>query len=98
MLPLISLSFLLPLFAQLESTSAASEHGKRIPTRSTRHRSLAPDVGKRASGGGQAPAGGFETVGNSGVSAQMMFVGTTQKVMILDSESAIHTCSQHTDH
>lgn len=89
MLPLAPLPFLLPLLAQLEFTSATTQHGKRSITRSTRHRSLAQDVGKRASGGGQAPAGGFETVGDSGVSAQMMFVGTTQRVMILDSESQL---------
>jgi hypothetical protein len=39
---------------------------------------------KRASS--QAPAGGFQTVGDSGVSAQMMFVGTTNTVYILDSK------------
>lgn len=89
MLPLVPLPFfLLPLLAQLEYTSATSQHGKRTPSRSSRHRSLAQDVvGKRA-GSGQAPAGGFETVGDSGVSAQMMFVGTTQRVMILDSKLA----------
>jgi hypothetical protein len=89
MLPLVPLPFLLPLLAQLEYASATTAHGKRTSTRSSRHRSLAQDIGKRA-GGGQAPAGGFETVGDSGVSAQMMFVGTTQKVMILDSALLLH--------
>lgn len=31
-----------------------------------------------------APAGGFKVVGNSGVSAQMMFLGTKNTVFILD--------------
>jgi hypothetical protein len=34
----------------------------------------------------QVPLGGFEVVGDSGVSAQMMFLGTAETVYILDSK------------
>ena len=77
-----SLIALLP-FLLLSVPALGSHHaGKR--SNSSRHRSLADDMTKRASS--QAPAGGFQTVGDSGVSAQMMFVGTTNTVYILDSE------------
>ena len=85
-----SLIALLPILL-LSAPALGSHHaGKR--SNSSRHRSLADDMTKRASS--QAPAGGFQTVGDSGVSAQMMFVGTTQRVMILDSESAHAHLSQ----
>lgn len=88
MTPLLTLYQLLPLLS-LFALASADPHrdGKRPVTRSARHRALAKDVGKRA-GTGQAPAGGFETVGDSGVSAQMMFVGTSKTIYILDSESS----------
>jgi hypothetical protein len=77
-----SLIALLPILL-LSAPALGSHHaGKR--SNSSRHRSLADDMTKRASS--QAPAGGFQTVGDSGVSAQMMFVGTTNTVYILDSE------------
>lgn len=80
-----SLIALLPILL-LSAPALGSHHaGKRFS--SSRHRSLADDMTKRASTGPtQTPAGGFLTVGDSGVSAQMMFVGTTNTVYILDSE------------
>jgi hypothetical protein len=80
-----SLIAVLPLLLLSVPALGSSHHaGKR--SSSSRHRSLAEDMGKRAAAA-QAPAGGFQTVGDSGVSAQMMFVGTTNTVYILDSES-----------
>ena len=80
-----SLIALLP-FLLLSAPALGSHHaGKR--SNASRHRSLAEDVTKRATA--QAPAGGFQTVGDSGVSAQMMFVGTANTIYILDSECNI---------
>lgn len=48
-----------------------------------------PVLGKRSldvRAGAGVQAGGFEVVGDSGVSAQMMFVGSADIVYILDSE------------
>lgn len=69
--------------------------------RQARHRDLArhhteldrrdvhPVLGRRTlePRAAQVPLGGFEVVGNSGVSAQMMFLGTAETVFILDSAS-----------
>lgn len=90
---LLSLA-LLPL--ALASLSPASPNN--LAERQARHRALAarasndvhPVLGKRSlevrAGSGVKP-GGFEVVGDSGVSAQMMFVGSAGVVYILDSES-----------
>jgi hypothetical protein len=81
-----SLLAILPLLLLSAPALGSSHHaGKR--SSASRHRSLADDITKRASTAqAQAPAGGFQTVGDSGVSAQMMFVGTTNTIYILDSE------------
>ena len=39
----------------------------------------------------QPVLGGYKVVGDSGVSAQMMFLGTENTVFILDSECISHT-------
>ena len=54
---------------------------------SSRHRELARKLHTR-----QAPAGQFEVVGDSGVSAQMMFLGTENTVFILDSALSLTSC------
>ena len=54
---------------------------------SSRHRELARKLQTR-----QAPAGQFEVVGDSGVSAQMMFLGTENTVFILDSALSLTSC------
>lgn len=69
-----------------------------LSERQARHRALAsratkdvhPTLGKRSlevRAGAGVKAGGFEVVGDSGVSAQMMFVGSADIVYILDSTS-----------
>lgn len=70
--------------------------------RHSRHRDLArqhnsdrdvhPQLGRRTlePKAAQVPLGGFEVVGDSGVSAQMMFLGTANTVYILDS--TYHLC------
>ncbi|RSH89553.1 hypothetical protein EHS25_002104 [Saitozyma podzolica] len=60
--------------------------------RNLRHRDLARSATSRSPvsrrtlepKAGSVPLGGFEVVGNSGVSAQMMFLGTADTVYILD--------------
>lgn len=62
--------------------------------RNLRHRDLARSATSRSPvskrtlepKAGSVPLGGYEVVGNSGVSAQMMFLGTADTVYILDSE------------
>jgi len=61
--------------------------------RNLRHRDLAwkATAGKRhiqtrQASNSSVPLGGFEVVGDSGVSAQMMFLGAQDTVYILDSE------------
>ena len=92
---LLSLA-LLPL--ALASLSGPAPNS--LAERQARHRALAarsvgndhhPVLGKRSlEVRAGAKAGGFEVVGDSGVSAQMMFVGSADVVYILDSESAAH--------
>lgn len=66
----------------------ASASGSLPPLeRNARHRDLAWKVEQRQTSTSGVPLGGFQVVGQSGVSAQMMFLGTENTVYILDSES-----------
>ncbi|WOO82856.1 Aldehyde oxidase GLOX [Vanrija pseudolonga] len=67
------LSLVLMATAASAAVSPRSSHGHR-------------DIARRAAAAAaaKAPAGGFDIVGDSGVSAQMMFLGTKDTVFILD--------------
>lgn len=55
--------------------------------RHDRHRNLAarlPSLSERQASNASVPLGGFQEVGDSGVSAQMMFLGSASTVYILD--------------
>ncbi|WWD22747.1 hypothetical protein CI109_107240 [Kwoniella shandongensis] len=72
--PLLSLA--------LAATTLVNANHISTPDRQVRHRDLAArQVKPRATG---VVPGGFEIVGDSGVSAQMMFLGTEKTVYILD--------------
>lgn len=59
----------------------ASAASAALSPRSHNHRDIAR---RAAAAAAKAPAGGFDIVGDSGVSAQMMFLGTKDTVFILD--------------
>ncbi|WVR03155.1 hypothetical protein IAU60_000145 [Kwoniella sp. DSM 27419] len=73
----------LPLLLLAASTSTPATATLPSPDRHARHRDLSRRhvLGERDSG---AVPGGFKIVGDSGVSAQMMFLGTEKTVYILD--------------
>lgn len=90
------------LALSLIAATLASDHVPLQPlSRSSRHRDLARSVpraeAKRAANGLDADPvlGGFKIIGNSGVSAQMMFLGTENTVFILDSESYSLPINRH---
>ena len=59
--------------------------------RHDRHRNLAarlPSLSERQASNASVPLGGFQEVGDSGVSAQMMFLGSASTVYILDSKAS----------
>lgn len=103
MSPLFASLVALPL-----ALAAGTALSNAVPDRHARHRDLAsrqldakldpreyhPQLGKRTlqPRAGQVPLGGFQEVGNSGVSAQMMFLGTADTVYILDSASSCAVC------
>lgn len=71
--------------ARHRDLSSRYRHAARSPLPSDYH----PTLGKRSievRAGAGVKDGAFEVVGDSGVSAQMMFVGTAETVYILDSE------------
>jgi hypothetical protein len=89
-------SLLLALTLSLVASSASADHNLGLHQRhsNTRHRGLArslPRTEKRQANGLDANPvlGGYKIVGDSGVSAQMMFLGTENTVFILDSECCI---------
>ncbi|WRT63285.1 uncharacterized protein IL334_000189 [Kwoniella shivajii] len=72
------------LASSIASTSASANSHIQPRDRQSRHRDLSSRhhvLGERDSG---AVPGGFKIVGDSGVSAQMMFLGTEKTVYILD--------------
>ena len=74
------MSPILPLaLGLLSAASASTSRHRHISSRAT-NAQLKLDQ--------NVPLGGFLQVGNSGVSAQMMFLGTESTVYILDSEYA----------
>lgn len=86
-------SLLLAFTLSLVASSVSADHNLGLQQRAsnTRHRDLArslPRTQKRAAGGLDANPvlGGYKIVGDSGVSAQMMFLGTENTVYILDSK------------
>ncbi|ODO00257.1 hypothetical protein I350_06886 [Cryptococcus amylolentus CBS 6273] len=80
MLPttLLSLASLLPLLPLPAHAATNSPTSQRSHPRHNRHRQLAA---KRDDG---VVLGGFQEVGNSGISAQMLFLGTESTAYILD--------------
>lgn len=64
----------------LASSAVASSQ----QARNVRARHIARDISTGSILEKDAPAGGYKVVGDSGVSAQMMFVGTKETVYILD--------------
>ncbi|ORX34898.1 glyoxal oxidase N-terminus-domain-containing protein [Kockovaella imperatae] len=87
-MPTITTSIMLPLlFLPLLPSSSAHNHSPFPRDSATRHRNLARATHSRRNGGGldsNPNLGGFTVVGDSGVSAQMMFLGTSQTVYMLD--------------
>lgn len=80
------------LFAPLALASASASFPPL--ERHLRHRELAARLPRitlddRQASTSSVPLGGFQEVGDSGVSAQMMFLGSAETVYILDSMSLI---------
>lgn len=71
---------MLPSLLLLASAAVASHNSPRHP----RHNRHGARQGTNSLITPNAPAGGFKIVGHSGVSAQMMFLGTSSTVFILD--------------
>lgn len=93
----LAAALLLPLVLASSSPHSNPHVERHLNDRQSRHRELARQLNegvqlpsaKRASGqlDPSPPLGGFKIVGDSGVSAQMMFLGTENTVFILDSKS-----------
>ncbi|WVQ82615.1 hypothetical protein IAT38_004746 [Cryptococcus sp. DSM 104549] len=83
---LLHLLSLFSLLALLASPATATAHAQDLPLadRHARHRDLAARQSTSSSSSSGVVPGGFQIVGDSGVSAQMMFLGTEKTVFILD--------------
>lgn len=68
------------------ASAAAHHHPRNAPHRQAMRRAPSSDITLDS----DAPAGGFKVVGDSGVSAQMMFLGTKNTVYILDKTENNH--------